>query len=230
MAGSWESERSRLTIAYNLSGALEAVQKGAFIVLVDVINMSTTLEGVREAGAVGIWGACPSSRARGNNLVNPFLIGQRAAREAKDKGAEVVIVTEPRAGSDEERKANAIDVIRGIEAEGLEVKEIWPNLGAETAKFSDWHNKIVIAVTDSGGVIYDAVWQMKGAITTATVARTLGMKGVEPALKGVERAVEMAQNSPITLVAASSNAMEDVLAVHYLAQLFVARGYLQKMD
>ncbi|MBZ4652694.1 MAG: hypothetical protein JG781_27 [Peptococcaceae bacterium] len=230
MAGSWESERSRLTIAYNLSGALEAVKKGALIVLVDVISMSTTLEAVTEAGAAGIWGACPSPKTSGNTLVNPFRIGQLAAREAKNKGAEVVIITEPRVGSCEERKANAADVIRGVENEGLPVGEIWPNLGAETAKFTHWHNKVAVAVTDAGGVIYDAVYQLGGMITTATVARTLGMKGVEPALKGVERAIAMAKKSPITLVAASSNALEDVLAVHYLAQLFIARGYCQFVD
>lgn len=225
MAGSWESEKNRLTIAYNLSGALEAAKRGALIVLVDVISMSTSLEAVIEAGAVGIWGACPSPKASADTIVNPFRIGQLAAAEALNKGAEVVIITEPRVGSYVERKANAADVIRGVENKGLSITGIYPNLGAETAKFTNWHNKIAIAVTDAGGVIYDAVCQLGGMVTTATVARTLGMKGVEPALRGVERAIAMAKESPITLVAASSNALEDVLAVHYLAQLFNAKGY-----
>lgn len=212
-------KKNFLTVAYNLSGAVEAARQGRFIVLVDVIDMSTTLESVREAGAVGFWGAAPAGR--GKPFTNPYLIGQAVAREAKKKRAPVVVVTEPRAGSDEERKNRAAGVLAGIENEGLTVGEIWPNLGAETARLTDWRNKVVVAVTDAGGVVFDAVWQLGGELTTATVARTLKMKGMEPAQKGAKRALDMARGRPLTLVAASSNALEDVLAVQYLAQLFL---------
>lgn len=210
---------SLVTIAYNLSGAIEAVKLGRFIVLVDVIDMSTTIEAVREAGAVGFWGAAPVGK--GEPYTNPYLIGQAAAREAKKKSASIVIVAEPRAGSNEERKTRAAGVLAGIEAEGLAVSEIWPNLGAETARLTDWRNKVAVAVTDAGGTVFDAVWQLGGELTTATVARTLKMKGMEPARKGVERALEMAKGRPLTIVAASSNALEDVLAVHCLAQMLI---------
>jgi hypothetical protein len=211
---------SNVEIAYNLSGAVEAVKRGRFIVLVDVIDMSTTLEAVREAGAASLWGASPA----GKNLpyVNPYMIGKMAAREAKEKKLELIIIGEPRCGTKKEREKRAFSVLIGITSEGVQVEEIVPNLGAETAKLLDWTDKVVIAVTDSGGVIFDAVYQLGGSLTTATVARTMKMKGTEAPLKGIERAMAMAGSSPITLVAASSNALEDVLAVQYLAQLMLS--------
>ena len=210
----------RLKIAYNLSGAVAAVQEGRFIVLVDVIDMSTTLETVREAGACGFWGAAPSGKEL--PYVNPYLIGRAAAREAKQKAAKLIVIAEPRSGPGEERERNAAALLAGFKAEEMTAEKILPNLGAETARLIDWQNKIAVAVTAAGGVIFDAVFQLGGSLTTATVARTIKMKGVEPSLQGIKRAFFMAKTSPITLVAASSNAMEDVLAVHYLAQLMLS--------
>jgi len=209
-----------LTIAYNLSGALEAVKMGRFVILVDVIDMSTTQEALWEAGAKELWGAAPSHKK--NPYTDPFLIGRTAARWARENGCQLEIVAEPRAGSWKERRERCADVLAGVAAEGLKVSRIWVNLGAETAKFTDWRDKGVITVSDCGGLIYDAVWQLGGGITTATVARTLQMKGTETARRGLERALQKAQGRPLTLVAASSNALEDVLAVQYLAQLFFA--------
>ncbi len=210
----------RLKIAYNLSGAVAAVQEGRFIVLVDVIDMSTTLETVREAGACGFWGAAPSGKEL--PYVNPYLIGRAAAREAKQKAAKLIVIAEPRGVSNEEREKNAAAVLAGFKAEEMTTEKILPNLGAETARLIDWRNKIAVAVTAAGGVIFDAVFQLGGSLTTATVARTIKMKGAEPSLQGIKRAFFMAGTTPITLVAASSNAMEDVLAVHYLAQLMIS--------
>lgn len=212
---------SVLTVAYNLSGALEAVKLGRFIVLVDVIDMSTTMEGILEAGAVSLWGAAPVGR--GLPYADPLRIGQAAAQEAQEKGAEIVVIAEPRVGSQAERQTRAGAVLAGLKKEGIEPLAIWPNLGAETAKFADWRDKIAIVVSDAGGTIYDAVWQMGGRISTATVARTMQKKGSEVVKSGVERALAMAEGTPLTLVAASSNALEDVLAVQYLAQYILAR-------
>ena len=210
-------DESKVAIAYNLSGAVEAVRAGRFVVLVDVIDMSTTLETVREAGACGFWGAAPS----GKNLpyVNPYLIGRAAAKEAREKGAQLVVVVEPRGGLEAERRRNAADVLAGFQAEYMEAECLLPNLGAETARLIDWRHKIVVAVTAAGGVIFDAVYQLGGRLTTATIARTMRMKGIDPARAGLRRALALAGNLPLTLVAASSNALEDVLAVHYLAGL-----------
>ena len=55
-------DESKVAIAYNLSGAVEAVRAGRFVVLVDVIDMSTTLETVREAGACGL--GCGAQREK----------------------------------------------------------------------------------------------------------------------------------------------------------------------
>lgn len=209
-----------INIAYNVSGAVEAVKQGRLIVIVDVIDMSTTLEAVREAGAVGFWGASPKG-TKTLYPTNPYAIGRAAAKEAKRKFAQIEIIAEPRIGTDDERKKRCADVISGIREEGLNVNGIWPNMGAEIGKIIDWKNKVVIAVTDSGGTVFDAAWQQGGMITTATIARTLKMKGNEPAIKGIKRILNMAGTNPITLVAASSNAQEDVLAVNYLAQMIL---------
>lgn len=214
-----KSRESFLSIAYNMSGALEAARQGRFVVLVDVIDMSTSLEAVLEQGAVKVWGAATDDKK--GPFTNPYSIGQIAAREAKTLSAQIVLITEPRFGDNKERRKRAADVLRGIASEGLEVADIVPNMGAETGRLLDWEGKVAIAVTDAGGTIFDAVWQTGGQISTATVARTLGMKGPEPAIKGIERALALAKGLPITLVAASSNAIEDVLAVNYLSQLIL---------
>lgn len=215
-----QDKKSMVTVAYNLSGALEAVSSGRFIVLVDVIDMSTTAEGLYEAGVGKIWGAAPDNK--GNPYTNPYRIGRTAAAEAKKEQTQVCVIAEPRVGTEEERRKRAAAVLAGIEDEGCKPAGIWPNLGAETAKFTDWKNKLAVVVSDAGGTIYDAVWQQGGSITTATVARTLNMKGETVINKGIERALEMSAGTPLTLVAASSNSIEDVLAVHYLTQRFLA--------
>lgn len=216
MGGLENKKISHVTVAYNLSGALEAVKLGRFVALVDLIDMSTTLEALREAGAVGLWGAAPWGKEK--SFTDPIAIGRAVAQEAKAKNADVVIIAEPRVGSESARISRAEGVLRGLAAENVKAKEILPNLGAETARFTDWRNKTVVAITDAGGTVFDAVWQQQGSLTTVTIARTLKMKGNETALVGIERAFREAQGKPITFVAASSNALEDVLAAHYLAQ------------
>lgn len=214
---------SFLSTAYNLSGALEAARMGRFVVLVDVIDMSTSLETVLEQGAVQVWGAAPVDKK--SPYTNPYKIGQLAAREAKTLSAEIVLISEPRCGDDNERRKRAAEVLAGIAAEEMEVLSIVPNMGAETGRLLDWRGKIAIAVTDAGGTIFDAVRQLGNRISTATVARTLEMKGPEPAIKGIKRAFAEAKGLPITLVAASSNAIEDVLAVNYLSQLILSYNW-----
>jgi hypothetical protein len=215
-----KSKKSIITVAYNLSGAIEAAKMGRFIVLVDVIDMSTTMEGLWEAGALKLWGAAPVGK--GQPYTNPYLIGRAAAKEATEKKTQVYIIAEPRVGGLDERVKRAGAVLAGIKDEGHTVGGIWPNLGAETAKFTNWQDKLVVIVTDAGGTIFDAVWQLGGRITTVTVARTMQMKGETAAKKGIQRAITMAGDAPLTLVAASSNALEDILAVQYLAQQFLA--------
>ena len=71
--------------------------------------------------------------------------------------------------------------------------DIVPNLGAEVIKTIDFQNKIVVCVSDTGGVAYDAAFQFHEKVITGTIARTPKMKGNQPALKAVQRAIDLAQ-------------------------------------
>lgn len=187
--------------------------------LVDVIDMSTTAEALLEAGAAKIWGAAPAGK--GEPYTNPQLIGRAAALEAIEHDAQIYVLAEPRVGTEEERSKRTAAVLEGIRSTGLEPAGIFPNLGAEAAKFTDWRNHYAVIVTDAGGTVFDAVWQAGGRISTATVARTMQQKGVAPAYQGAARALQQAQGAPLTVVAASGNALEDVLAAHCIAQILL---------
>ncbi|MGI6552812.1 MAG: hypothetical protein ACOX37_07205 [Bacillota bacterium] len=86
---------------------------------------------------------------------------------------------------------------------------------------ADFQNTVVVAVTNSGGVAFDAAFQAGGTVLTATVARTFGKKGLETAREGAKRALDQAclLTKNITFVAASGNSVEDILASQYLAQM-----------
>ena len=98
-----------------------------------------------------------------------------------------------------------------------------PNIGAETPKLLDMKNRVVIAVTDTGGVAYDAAFQINPRVITGTVARTYKQKGMEPALTAARRALSMMQKSDpgIALIAASRNSLEDILAAQFIANLLM---------
>ena len=49
----------------------------------------------------------------------------------------------------------------------------------------DLAGKVVIAVTDTGGVAYDAAFLESPRVITGTVARTYKHRGLEPALRAV---------------------------------------------
>lgn len=202
------------------SGAARAAARGNITVVVDVINMSTTLEAVLEAGAIGVFGASPDETKAPVN-VDPENIGFEVGCIAKEKNTEVILITEPRVGTDLQRRRNASRALSGIRRVGLEVIRILPNIGAETVKMANFKNKVVLAVTDTGGVAFDAAYNAGGIVTTATIARTLKMKGVEPAYAGAKRALSLAREkkASISVVAASGNSLEDVLAAKYIAQI-----------
>jgi hypothetical protein len=206
------------------SGAWQAGLQQQVVVIVDVIDMSTTLEAALEAGALKVYGAGPDS-ARGPVPVNPLAIGRKAGLEAKKMGASVIIVAEPRWGSDEDRLNSCGKLLKGLHSAGIKNYQIVPNLGITTAKLVDFQYAVVIAVTNSGGVAFDAGWTAGGTVLTATVARTWKMKGTQPARIGVDRALTLAMNlgKDISFVAASSNSQEDILAAQYLAQLAMQR-------
>jgi hypothetical protein len=223
----------QVEVLHNASGAVAAALKGNIVVIVDVINMSTTLEAAWEAGALGVFGASPD-QTRAPVFVNPMFVGYCAGCYAKSNKTDIILVTEPRVGTTEERVQHASQAIMGIERAGMRTINILPNLGAETVKMTDFSKKVVVAVTDSGGVAYDAAFNAGGIVTTATIARTLGKKGLDPVHTGVKRALTIAylKKTGISVVAASANSLEDVLAANFISEYaqFCLKGLLYQQS
>lgn len=217
-------ERSlKIIVTTDASGARQAAREGLVVVVVDVIDMSTTLESALDAGAYAVLGASPDF-TRAPVKVSPSQIGREAARLAREAGEGIIIVAEPRIGTEAERLARCQKLITGIEAEKGCIEAILPNIGAEAARMADMNRRVVVAVTDTGGVAYDAAFQESKLVTTGTVARTLKQKGTQPALKAAERALNLAHAhaaAGIAVVAASRNSLEDVLAAQYIANLII---------
>lgn len=214
-------------VTVNASGAAEAAERGYLVLVVDVIDMSTTLESVLDAGALAVYGASPDS-SRAPVKLNPEKIGRMAGKLATANNTSVIIISEPRVGTDEDRKARAIRTIKGVEATGAEISAILPNIGAETAKLTDFTGKVVVAVTDTGGVAYDAALTAGAVkVITGTVARTLKKRGTVPARSAAIRAIEEARkwNTGIAVVAASANSLEDILAAEYIARIIIEEGF-----
>lgn len=211
-----------INFSTDASGARQAALENHIVVIVDIIDMSTTLEGALEAGAIKVFGASPDN-VQVPVPVNPYKIGRKAGLIARQLKVPVVIVSEPRYGTNKERLATCSSLIDGLHETGITKYKVVPNLGASTAQIINFKNKIVIAVTNSGGVAYDAAYTAGGKCSTATIARTKNMKGLEPARQGIKRALSLAKifKQNITFVAASSHSLEDILAAQLLSQLAV---------
>jgi len=211
----------RISITTDASGAWHAAREGLLVMVVDVIDMSTTLESALDVGAYRVLGASPDF-TRAPVRVYPEFIGREAARLAREAGTGIVIVSEPRVGSDEERLDRCRGLVRGIEIEKGCIEAVVPNLGAETPRLAEMRDRVVVAVTDTGGVAFDAAFQEQRDVITGTVARTLAQKGLQPALTAVRRARELVGDKEgIAVVAASRNSQEDILAAQFIASLLV---------
>lgn len=207
-------------LGINASGAAEAARNGDVVVIVDVIDMSTTLEAALDAGALAVYGAAPDAAAP-PVPVDPEKVGLLAGRKAIANEAGVILVAEPRVGSDEQRLSAMTRLCRGLARTGAKISSILPNVGAETVKLCDFRTKVGIAATSTGGVAYDAAVQAGApAVLTGTVARTMAKKGSAPARAAALRAIKYAAmlNTGITVVAASGNSMEDILAAEYITK------------
>ncbi|MEN6350536.1 MAG: hypothetical protein ABFD08_14215 [Syntrophomonas sp.] len=214
----------RIIVSSDASGARQAALEGMLVMIVDVIDMSTTLESALDAGAFAVLGCSPDF-TRAPVKVDQERIGREAVSLARQNGSGIVIVTEPRVGSDEERLARCRKLVRGIESGRGAIEAVIPNLGAETPKITEMKNRVVVAVTDTGGVAFDAAYVESSLVTIGTVARTRSRKGMEPALTAVRRArlmlAENPDNNGVAIVAASRNSMEDILAAQFIANLML---------
>ncbi len=213
-----------IIVTSDASGAQASAREGFLVMIVDVIDMSTTLESALEAGALAVLGASPDEN-RAPVQVDPMSLGKHAAQLAVANNTGIILVSEPRVGSDQDRRQRCQKVMQGIRSAGGQVEAVLPNLGAETPRMADMAGKVVIAVTDTGGVAYDAAFFESPRVITGTVARTYKHRGLEPALRAVERAQrEWGDAAGLAIVAASRNSMEDVLAAQFIANLMLKKG------
>lgn len=198
--------------------------------VVDVIDMSTTAESFIDEGAAGIFGASPD----GIDVpvgVNPEYIGHLAGSLAVERGVDVILVSEPRLGDDETRKRAASSAIKGVISAGARLGAVLPNLGWETARLVEVRDRVILFVTASGGSSFDAAYSHgAAAVITGTIARSIGKKGSEPARAAALRAIDLAERlgKNITVVASSSNSMEDLLAAEFIGKMIIAEGFLSR--
>ena len=219
----WDNLR-QVIVGYNASGAAWAAQRGFVVMIVDVIDMSTSLETALDEGASYVLGASPDL-VQAPVLVNPFMMGFLAGKKALELKTQVILIAEPRLGEDNLRLQNSNQVIQGLEQAGATLEAILPNLGAEIARGADFRHKVVLCVSATGGVAFDAAYQWHEKVTIGTIARTSRMKGRQPAYQAVQRAIDLAEGASIAVIAASSNSLEDVIAANFLSQLILDSGY-----
>ncbi len=207
----------------NASGAAWAARQGLVVVVVDVVDMSTSLEAALDEGAAAVFGASPDA-ASPPVAVDPGGVGRLAGERARKLGTGVVVIAEPRTGTGEQRKAGIQKMLGGIAAAGAKLEAVVPNLGASVAELADFKERVVVAATGSGGVAFDAALTAGAPVVlTGTVARTRHKKGKDPAMAAAIRTVEAAEkiHRGIAVVAASSNSLEDLLAAEYIYRLIL---------
>jgi hypothetical protein len=209
----------QVRMSADTSGAYYAGKDGDIVLIVDVIDMSTTIECAIEAGCTGFYGAAPD-HVNPPVPVNPEKIGYKVGIESIQKKSPILIVSEPRWGTEKDLQRNTKKVVMGIINAGGVIEGFVPNLGRSTVELCDFRNRLVIGVTDSGGTAFDAAFNSGGIVLTGTVARTINKKGVLPALIAAKKAIEVAvkKKKNITVIAASANSLEDILAAQYITQ------------
>ena len=81
----------RIVISSDASGAYQAAREGMLVMIVDVIDMSTTLESALDAGALAVMGCSPDF-TRAPVQVNPEHIGQKAAQLSRARETGIILV------------------------------------------------------------------------------------------------------------------------------------------
>lgn len=208
----------KVILATDASGSAMAGTLGLVVVVVDVIDFSTSMEAAIDEGAAAVYGACPD-KSMPPVKINPFVMGAMAGRKAKQVGSTVVVLAEPRVGSEDSRLKEITKACNGIKSEGGVIEAVIPNWGAEIPRLIDLKGKVILGATGSGGVVFDAaVCAGAPSVLTGTVARTLKKNGFASAEASAKRALAEAVRlgTGIAVVAASGNSLEDILAAEYL--------------
>ncbi|OAT86496.1 hypothetical protein [Desulfotomaculum copahuensis] len=209
------------------SGAARAARQGLVVVIVDVIDMSTSLEAALDEGAAAVYGA-GTDGVQPPVPVDPQRVGRLAGGRARTLGTDVVLIAEPRGGGDEQRLAATTRVRSGIAAAGASIGALLPNLGAAVAELADLKGRVVVAATGAGGAAFDAALTAGApAVLTGTIARTRHKKGLRPAEASAARALAAAGrlSAGVAVVAASGNSLEDLLAAEYIYRLLLAKTH-----
>ena len=219
----------KVILTTDASGAATAGSLGMVVMVVDVIDFSTSMEAAIDEGAAAVFGACPD-KSMPPVKINPYIIGAMAGRKAKQIGSAVVVLAEPRVGSDDERLKDISKALTGVCSAEAEIEAVIPNLGAEIPRLINLKGKVVLGATGSGGVVFDAaVCAGAPAVLTGTVARTLKKNGFVSARDSAGRTISEANRlgTGIAVVAASGNSLEDILAAEYLYKTIMQRLRLE---
>jgi hypothetical protein len=217
-----------LEMAFDATGAAEAGARGRVVAIVDVIDAGTSAEAALAAGAVSVLGAAPAG-AEVPVEVRPDAVAAQAAVRARHHETDVVVVAEPRVGSHEERIQAAGAVTEALEAADVGF-EVVPNQGAGLPGLVKLAGRVVIVVSAAGGVAFDAALTAGApAACFATTARIVGMTGWEVARSGAKRAIDSARQNGggLSVVAASSNATDDVLGAFEIVRRVIREGFLR---
>lgn len=218
----------RLEVAFNASGAADAGSRGRIVAVVDVVDSATSAEAAVAAGAAEVLGAAPAG-IRVPAKVDPGAIGRRAAAAAGKLGTEVVVVSEPRVGTEEEQRSRSLPVLQALRTARIDYR-LAPNQGAELPRLVDLADRVVVVVSSTGGTAYDAALTAGApAVCFATTGRVEGVTGWEVAQMGAQRAIALAEEheAHLSVVAATANSTDDVLGAFEVARAVIAQGFLR---
>jgi len=218
-----------LEVTFNASGAAEAGARGRVVAIVDVVDSSTSAEAALAHGATAVFGAAPAG-TKAPVPLEPGAVGRKAAALAAPRGTSVVVVSEPRVGTEEERRERVLPVLQALRTASVQY-ELVPNQGAELPGLVDVDGRVVVVVSATGGTAFDAAHAAgAAAVCFATTARVEGRTGWEVADLGVRRVLDLAEqhSADVSIVAATANSADDCLAAFELGRRVIAEGFLAR--
>jgi hypothetical protein len=220
---------AKLDVGFNASGASDAGGRRRVVVIVDVVDSSTSAEVAVAAGAAAVLGASPAGVDVPAHL-DPGAVGRRAAAIAKERNTDVVVVTEPRVGTENERRRRAVSVLQALRTASVGY-ELVANQGAELGQLVDMQGRPVVIVSTTGGTAFDAaVAAGAPAACFATTARIGGKTGWDVVGIGARRAIALAgeYRADLSVVAATANSSDDCLAAFEIARRIITEGFLRR--